>query len=150
MTSVPGHSIIAPPVPAPIEELAERMGVAIVELVVDAEEPAGTFALRPRSASAAPSAMTGPDEAALDDVALILHTSGTTARPKIVPLTHGALAASAANVIDALALDRGDRCMTVMPLFHIHGIVACLLAPLGRQGAASSRRGRSTRRPSSA
>ena len=127
--------IIAPPVPPPVEDLADRLGVAIVELVVEADGPAGTFALSPRSASAVPSVVTDPDEPAPDDVALILHTSGTTARPKIVPLTHGALAASAANVIDALALDRGDRSMTVMPLFHIHGIVACLLAPLVAGGS---------------
>ena len=127
--------VVVPPVPVRIEELAARTGVALVELVVDSDGPAGTFALHPRSASAAPAAAPGPDEAAPDDVALILHTSGTTARPKIVPLTHGALAASAANVVDALALDRGDRCLTVMPLFHIHGLVACLIAPLVAGGS---------------
>ena len=126
--------IIAPPVTEPIEELAKRMGVAIVELVVEAAEPAGTFALSPRSASTAPSVVTDTDEPAPGDVALILHTWGTTARPKIVPLTHGALAASAANVIDALALDRGDRSLTVMPLFHIHGIVASMLSTLASGG----------------
>lgn len=69
-----------------------------------------------------------PREALPDDVALVLHTSGTTARPKIVPLTHENLCRSAANVAATLNLTPGDRCLNVMPLFHIHGLVAALLA----------------------
>ncbi len=64
------------------------------------------------------------------DVALILHTSGTTARPKMVPLSHTNLCRSAFNVASTLSLDRRDSCLNVMPLFHIHGIVAALLASL--------------------
>jgi acyl-CoA synthetase (AMP-forming)/AMP-acid ligase II/aryl carrier-like protein len=65
-----------------------------------------------------------------DDVALILHTSGTTARPKLVPLTHANLCTSAAAVAATLELGPADRCCNVMPLFHIHGLVAALLASL--------------------
>ena len=65
-----------------------------------------------------------------EDVALILHTSGTTAKAKMVPLTHGNLIRSASNIADALKLEPEDLCLNVMPMFHIHGIVACLLAPL--------------------
>ena len=65
-----------------------------------------------------------------EDVALILHTSGTTAKAKMVPLTHGNLIRSASNIADALKLRPEDLCLNVMPMFHIHGIVACLLAPL--------------------
>jgi acyl-CoA synthetase (AMP-forming)/AMP-acid ligase II/acyl carrier protein len=65
-----------------------------------------------------------------EDVALILHTSGTTAKAKMVPLTHGNLMRSASNIADALKLRPEDLCLNVMPMFHIHGIVACLLAPL--------------------
>ena len=64
------------------------------------------------------------------DAALILHTSGTTSRPKIVPLTHGNLCASARNIVETLSLGPTDRGLHVMPLFHIHGLVAGLLAPL--------------------
>jgi amino acid adenylation domain-containing protein len=67
-------------------------------------------------------------EASPDDVALVLHTSGTTARPKQVPLSHENLCASAANVASTLRLQPDDRCLNVMPLFHIHGLVAALLA----------------------
>jgi oxalate---CoA ligase len=70
-----------------------------------------------------------------DDQALVLHTSGTTSRPKIVPLRQRNLATSARNIAAHLELTENDRCLTVMPLFHIHGIMAALLAPLSVGGA---------------
>lgn len=68
--------------------------------------------------------------AAPRDIALVLHTSGTTGNPKRVPLTHANLTSSAANIAGTLALSPGDRCLNVMPLFHIHGLVGCLLSSL--------------------
>lgn len=65
-----------------------------------------------------------------EDVALVLHTSGTTAHPKQVPLTHYNLLVSAANIGSTLRLTPEDRCLNVMPLYHIHGLAAGLLAPL--------------------
>jgi len=65
-----------------------------------------------------------------DDVALILHTSGTTSKPKKVLLTHGNLCASAFSIRDSLLLTSSDRCLNVMPLFHIHGLVGGLLSSL--------------------
>jgi acyl-CoA synthetase (AMP-forming)/AMP-acid ligase II len=70
------------------------------------------------------------DRAHPDDVALVLHTSGTTARPKIVPLSQRNLAVSAGNIVRSLALTPDDRCLNVMPLFHIHGLIAALLSSL--------------------
>src|SRR5207249_1972447 len=67
-----------------------------------------------------------PGVAQPDDVALLLHTSGTTSRPKIVPLTQANVSASADDIRDALGLAAGDRCLNVMPLFHIHGLMATL------------------------
>lgn len=69
------------------------------------------------------------------DVALLLHTSGTTSRPKLVPLLHSHLSVGAANVAGALGLRSDDRCLVSMPLFHIHGIVASVLAPLSVGGS---------------
>ena len=69
------------------------------------------------------------------DVALLLHTSGTTSRPKLVPLTQANLAASARNIAASLALTPEDRCLNVMPLFHIHGLEAALLASLVSGGS---------------
>ena len=65
-----------------------------------------------------------------DDVAMVLHTSGTTARPKIVPLSQRNLAISSGNIRTSLALTPADRCLNVMPMFHIHGLMAALLASL--------------------
>jgi oxalate---CoA ligase len=64
------------------------------------------------------------------DIALYLHTSGTTARPKLVPIRQSSLAVSAQSVVGSLELGDHDCCLSVMPLFHIHGLVAGLLAPL--------------------
>ena len=69
------------------------------------------------------------------DVALLLHTSGTTSRPKLVPLSHSNLAASARNIGATLALGPDDRCLNIMPLFHIHGLVAAVLSSLAAGGS---------------
>ena len=70
-----------------------------------------------------------------EDISLVLHTSGTTSRPKQVPLSHANLAASMANTVAALRLTQADRALNVMPLFHIHGLMAGLLAPLASGGS---------------
>jgi len=67
-------------------------------------------------------------------VALTLHTSGTTGRPKRVPLKHRHLAASVANIVETYQLVPGDVSFCVMPLFHVHGLVASTLATLGSGG----------------
>ena len=72
-----------------------------------------------------------------DDVALFLHTSGTTSRPKGVPLTHGNLAASLRNIGDTYALTPDDVAMVVMPLFHVHGLIGVALFDSEQLGAAS-------------
>ena len=65
-----------------------------------------------------------------DDIALLLHTSGTTARPKLVPLTQRNLTLSVRGVADSLGLSAADTCLSIMPVFHVHGLVAGLLASL--------------------
>ena len=69
------------------------------------------------------------------DVALVLHTSGTTGAPKRVPLTHANLLHSASNIASSLQLTPAGRCLNVMPLFHIHGLIGCLLASLSAGGS---------------
>ncbi|MBI2536017.1 MAG: AMP-binding protein, partial [Gemmatimonadetes bacterium] len=68
------------------------------------------------------------------DVALVLHTSGTTSRPKLVPLSQRNVCASARNIQSTLRLTAEDRGLIIMPLFHIHGLMAALLAPLAAGG----------------
>jgi oxalate---CoA ligase len=71
-----------------------------------------------------------------DDFALLLHTSGTTSRPKGVPLTHTNVLRSALNIASHYALTSADRSLVVMPLFHGHGLIGATLATLASGGAA--------------
>ena len=75
-----------------------------------------------------------PDFATAEDVALVLHTSGTTSRPKLVPLSHRNLTTSARNIVESLDLTAADRCLNIMPLFHIHGLMAAVLSSLAAGG----------------
>jgi acyl-CoA synthetase (AMP-forming)/AMP-acid ligase II len=111
---------------SPAIAVARELGVAILELKPDTSAPAGTFALDgPRAGD-----LGDGGAAQADDVALVLHTSGTTSRPKIVPLSHTNIAASARNIGATLRLAPEDRCLNVMPLFHIHGLLAAVSASL--------------------
>ena len=69
-----------------------------------------------------------------EEVALVLHTSGTTSRPKRVPLRHRHLLASTANIIATYALSPDDVSMCVMPLFHVHGLMASTLSTFASGG----------------
>jgi acyl-CoA synthetase (AMP-forming)/AMP-acid ligase II len=110
---------------------ALAMNLAVLRLSFDAADPAGVFTLTAeRSAGTADT--TPPGE---DDVALILHTSGTTSRPKIVPLLQRNVAASARHIGESLALTPADRCLNVMPLFHIHGLIAAVSSSLAAGGS---------------
>jgi acyl-CoA synthetase (AMP-forming)/AMP-acid ligase II len=118
---------------SPALPIAEKLGLLVLDLV-PSSEAAGAFELVARgTAQRSPSALGGP--ATADDIALILHTSGTTSRPKIVPLSQRNVSASAQNVRDTLALGPGDTGLNIMPLFHIHGLIAGLLAPLAAGGS---------------
>ena len=68
------------------------------------------------------------------DVCLILHTSGTTSRPKAVPLTHRNICTSIANISRTYDLTAEDRTLIVMPLFHVHGLIGVLLSTLATGG----------------
>jgi acyl-CoA synthetase (AMP-forming)/AMP-acid ligase II/acyl carrier protein len=112
-------------------EAAGSLGITVLECEADESAP-GRFTLKcplqgRKSATGAVSA---------DSVALLLHTSGTTSKPKLVPLRHRNLIASARNMVKTLQLSAADRCLNLMPLFHIHGLVGGLLAPLVTGGSA--------------
>lgn len=108
---------------------ATAAGLAVLRLSFDATDPAGQYTLTTETTGTG-----NAEDPQPDDVALILHTSGTTSRPKIVPLLQSNVAASAVNIADSLALTPQDRCMNVMPLFHIHGLIAAVSATLKAGG----------------
>src|SRR3954470_12150309 len=118
---------------SPAVGVARKLNVPIARLVAHPERGAGTFTLRfEEDYAAAPS---GNARAVTpDDIALVLHTSGTTSRPKIVPLAHKNICASAANIRRTLHLTSADRNLVIMPLFHIHGLIAALSAPVSAGG----------------
>jgi len=125
----PGAVLVEAGCDTPVLEVAARRGVAIIEVAPLVREAAGLFTL-----NGARVADGEPQAASDDDIALMLHTSGTTARPKRVALRHRQLRASVSNVVASLQLTPDDRGLHIMPLFHVHGLVAGLLAPLQAGG----------------
>jgi acyl-CoA synthetase (AMP-forming)/AMP-acid ligase II len=105
-----------------------RAAAGSVPILTVDTSPEGVVSLREVSGR---TAVTPP---AVDDVALILHTSGSTGRPKRVPLSHANLTISARNVARSYALTGDDVSLCVMPLFHVHGLVASTLATLATGG----------------
>ena len=121
--------IVEPHGNSPVVEVAQRLGVRLIDLVADEGQPAGSFILVARDGlGGTPAAMGG--WAQPGDVSMVLHTSGTTSRPKIVPLSQTNLVASATHIGRTLRFVAGDCGLNVMPLFHIHGLIAGVLAPL--------------------
>jgi acyl-CoA synthetase (AMP-forming)/AMP-acid ligase II len=110
----------------PARAVAQGCGIKIIELSPLLEAEAGLFTLigqgHPRAGR---HRFTQPN-----DVALVLPTSGTTSRPKIVPLTHTNICTVAHNTRVALELVESDRCLNVLPLFHVHALLVALSASL--------------------
>ncbi len=113
-------------------EAAHAAATPEMAIIEARPEPDGTLSFAAIRGARPPRPLDTPGP---DDVAMILHTSGTTSRPKRVPLRHRNLTASAHNIGRTYALGPADTALCVMPLFHIHGIVATLLSPLASGGA---------------
>ncbi len=112
---------------SPAIAVARKHSIAVIELSpAAAESDTGIFSIGNEKRLS----LSQGGFAQAEDVALILHTSGTTARPKMVPLTHANLLASASHIAATLQLTENDRCLNVMPLFHIHGLVGAVLAAI--------------------
>jgi acyl-CoA synthetase (AMP-forming)/AMP-acid ligase II len=90
-----------------------------------AAEQAGIPVVTPEISAAAGTPEPGPD-----DIALVLHTSGSTGRPKRVPLRHRNLVASTRTIAETYALGPDDVSLCLMPLFHVHGLMASTMATL--------------------
>ncbi|MBI3949688.1 MAG: AMP-binding protein [Acidobacteria bacterium] len=122
------RALIVPPTGADEARAAAGREILIIEADLDAEgQVRFSFAGQagPRRVHGDPSP---------DDIALVLHTSGTTSRPKCVPLSHGNLMVSAHHVAETYRLTPEDVSSCVMPLFHVHGLVASMLATLHTAG----------------
>jgi acyl-CoA synthetase (AMP-forming)/AMP-acid ligase II len=125
LTDLNAKAVVLPEgIHSPAREVAQELGIPIIEHKIDNNNEAGLFALEAdRSATnTTHEYITGPE-----DDALVLHTSGTTALPKIVLLKQKNVIQSAKNIINTLKLISEDRCLNIMPLFHIHGLIGILL-----------------------
>ena len=117
--------IVQEGVETPALGVAEELGIKVAVLSFDAADPAGVFELSGDSSQPC-----SGGNMQTEDIALVLHTSGTTSRPKIVPLSQQNVCASAAAVANSIALTADDVCLNIMPLFHIHGLIAAVLSSL--------------------
>jgi acyl-CoA synthetase (AMP-forming)/AMP-acid ligase II len=119
----------------PALAIAQARNIPVLKLIPNPEGAAGDFSLHSETANAGPSKHGG--FAGADDIALVLHTSGTTSRPKIVPLSHSNVTASAYHIGRSLELKPDDICLNIMPLFHIHGLIAATLSSIAGGGSVS-------------
>lgn len=133
---VPAGSFAAASPPATLQA-ARKLGVRAIEIVFDptAADGKGAIFLREENGVVLPRNEAEVRQPQAEDVALVLHTSGTTGRPKGVPLTHANLVATMKNIIQTYELTGKDRTFLVMPLFHVHGMQAAFLATLLSGGA---------------
>ena len=112
-------------------DLAIANDIIFVEVQSDAMSPSGVFEFHCKpSTLSTDTTLPSPE-----DSALLLFTSGTTSQPKLVPLTHFNLLSSVDTIVNTLQLTERDCCLNILPLFHIHGIVAALLATLVSEGS---------------
>jgi acyl-CoA synthetase (AMP-forming)/AMP-acid ligase II len=118
------RALIVPPGGGDEARAAAKATVLIIEADIGAD---GTVCFSSAGTAGEPRAS---EHLTPDDIALILHTSGTTSRPKRVPLTHRNLMISARNVAGTYKLSSEDVSVCVMPLFHVHGLVASSFATL--------------------
>lgn len=112
---------------SPALDAAGRLGIPVVRIEWDQDAPAGQFSISAMSGSRQPAR---PGLSQPEDEALVLHTSGTTSRPKVVPLSGANLLASADHIRDTLQLTADDVGLNIMPQFHIHGLIASLLSSI--------------------
>jgi acyl-CoA synthetase (AMP-forming)/AMP-acid ligase II len=123
------RAVVVSPGDHPAREAARQLQIPIWECGL----ARGQVFVRRQTGEPAPNPDRSPPAAG--DVALFLHTSGTTSRPKGVPLTHGNLMASIANIAATYQLTPRDRSLIVMPLFHVHGLIGATLSTLHTGGA---------------
>jgi acyl-CoA synthetase (AMP-forming)/AMP-acid ligase II len=127
LEDVGARFLLVPPGEAEAARRALPAGAKVIEAALDGD---GRLQLN----GAGRNRRDSLDLATAGDIGLVLHTSGTTSRPKKVPLLNENLTASVANIIATYELGPEDVSLCIMPLFHVHGLVASALATFGSGG----------------
>ncbi len=130
LRDLPARAVITSEEDSVSARVAAKLGIPTLSLVPDPAAEAGMFTLPAASPSRNDLEHPTPEADAL-----VMYTSGTTARPKLVPLTHRNLCAAARNIVRTVSLNPQDRSLNVMPLFHIHALMSGVLAPLAAGGS---------------
>ncbi|MGD1712998.1 condensation domain-containing protein [Dapis sp. BLCC M172] len=114
-----------------LKACAEGLGVRVIELIPDTSV-CGLFTLEEVTTNKENHQPITRDDnkPTRDHVALVLHTSGTTRKPKTVPLTHGNLTSGSLTISRTIQLTPEDTCINIMPLFHIHGLSVNILGTI--------------------
>lgn len=125
LSDIGARALVGPPESHSVHGPARELGLRVWSARHNRE---GRVELDGEGVVAAPGPV--PEVPSPDDVCLFLHTSGTTSRPKLVPLTHGNLMASIGNIARHFQLSPADTSLVVMPLFHVHGLIGATLSTL--------------------
>jgi acyl-CoA synthetase (AMP-forming)/AMP-acid ligase II len=121
-TSRPKIVLVEPNSSNYVVGIAKKLKIPVCEIKIKKNQPTGFFDLFNDESD-----YIEPEE---NDEALVLHTSGTTSRPKIVPLTNKNIYSSSLNISKSLNLLEEDHCLNIMPLFHIHGLIAIIASSM--------------------
>jgi acyl-CoA synthetase (AMP-forming)/AMP-acid ligase II len=124
-------AMIATERPGAIGDVATELGLPIVTMTCSPKSPAGVFALEctgERQPAIAESPSSG-------DIALVLHTSGTTGESKAVPLTQHSQYESTIHRVAVFGLTARDRSLCVTPMFTASSIRRSILPPLAAGGS---------------
>lgn len=145
--------VVAGGTAVPLEAAAGIKNLSVIELVANGNAEAGVYRLQWKSENGndhgegicpapAPIPQRGVASGACltgfsgpEDIALVLTTSGTTARPKIVPLSHAVIFASVQYLVSSLGLTGADRCLNMLPMAHVAGLITPILATLASGGS---------------
>jgi acyl-CoA synthetase (AMP-forming)/AMP-acid ligase II/acyl carrier protein len=122
--------IVPPGDETPATAVARSLGVPAIALAPAGSE-AGAFTLEGATGGECREiAFATPD-----DTGLLLHTSGTTSRPKLVPLSQSGMVSAALNMAVPLGLTREDRCLNVSPLYYVGGLLGSLMGTIATGGS---------------
>jgi acyl-CoA synthetase (AMP-forming)/AMP-acid ligase II len=126
----PRIALVPPGEGAAARAAAAPLGIRVLEAAGD-----GLGDIRLLEAGKAVGGSVSFGAATPEDVALLLHTSGTTSKPKQVPLLHRNVMASVRAIAGHYRLGPNDVSFAAMPLFHVHGMIASVWAALAGGGS---------------